>query len=138
MCDIEGKNEYENENEVPEVFKCRECSKISDREIMCHCNDDKSKEYIDTHPHSKLSLNLVKCYKCSNSWFGYKRCDCNELNDNEDDNTNEDDNDEDYFNDFIKCDHCGNIWDGNAQCNCWGLDIYNNYEDGNEDNTILK
>ena len=124
MCDIEGINEYENE--VLNVFKCRECGEISNKEIMCHCNDDKAKEYIDNHPHSQLSLNLVKCYKCSNSWHGYKRCDCDKLNEDEDKNEddNDDDNDEHYFNDFVKCDNCGNIWDGCAQCNCWGLVIY--------------
>ena len=66
---------------------------------MCHCNEDKAKEYIDNHPHSQLSLNLVKCYKCSNSWHGYKRCDCDKLNEDEDKNEddNEDDNNEQMF-----------------------------------------
>ena len=128
MSNIECVNKCENEceNEVSEVFKCRECSKISDTEIMCNCNDDKTKEYIDNHPHSKLSSNLVVCKKCNYYWQGYKRCDCNELNDTEYEDEDEDDNDNDanYFVDFVKCDNCGNMWDGCAQCNCWGLDIY--------------
>ena len=80
---------------------------------------------------SRLSLNLIKCYKCSNCWHGYKRCECDslensskeeELDENNLENNLETDSDytKDYFDDFVKCDNCGNIWDGNSQCNCWG------------------
>ena len=136
MSNIEEdyKNNYNKnyeDNKTFNVFKCIECGEISDTKFIYHCNDDKVKEYIDNHPYSKLSLNLVCCTKCNNSWFGYKRCDCDKLNndkdEDEDEDENEDDYDEYYFNDFVKCDNCGNIWDGYSQCNCWWrLEINNN------------
>ena len=77
----EFENECENEfeNEVPEVFKCRCCDEISYKELMCHCNDDEAKEYMDNHTNSVLASTIVKCSNCSNSWFGYKKCDCSIL-----------------------------------------------------------
>ena len=148
MCDIQSKtfmNQVDNENFTnedsnDEVFKCRECNTISYKRLMCDCNNDKAKEYMDNNPHSRLSLNLVKCYKCSNCWHGYKRCDCDSLEDTtEEENTEEElDNDSDYnkhyFDDYVKCSNCGNIWDGCAQCNCWGMANYNTYEDTIEEN----
>ena len=141
MCDIEG------ENEVPEVFKCRDCGEISYKELMCHCNDDNAKEYMDNHPKSELSSTLIKCYKCSNSWYGYKRCDCDCKCESDSDNDDleeetiledteiEDTYTEEYFNDFVKCNNCGNIWDGCAQCNCWGIP-FDNDETESKDNIV--
>ena len=121
MCEIQSKtfmNQVDNENFTnedsnDEVFKCRECNTISYKRLMCDCNNDKAKEYMDNNPQSRLSLNLVKCYKCSNCWHGYKRCDCDSLEDTtEEENTEEElDNDSDYnkhyFDDYFKCSNCG-------------------------------
>ena len=128
MCDSQYESDSNVDLESEKIFKCRECNEISTKELMCACNYDKAKEYMYDTPKSKLALNLVKCYKCSNCWHGYKRCDCDDLDDLDKTADTKEDNEEDNeeennenFNHFVKCDNCGNIWDGCAQCNCWGL-----------------
>lgn len=138
MCDTQitkfTNNDKHKKNEEIDGYQCSACTIVSYKKLMCDCNSDKAKEYIDTHPYSRLSLTLVKCYTCSNCWHGYKRCDCDTL-DKEDTKHSTEYEDEvrlDNFDDFVKCSNCGNIWDGCAQCNCWGLDSYSYYEDTND------
>jgi hypothetical protein len=133
MCDTHSTtfnyNDKHENNEETDGYQCSICTIVSYKRLLCDCNTDKAKDYMDANPYSRLALNLVKCYTCSNCWHGYKRCECDKLAKAEDEAEDEDEDELDNFDDFVKCSNCGNIWDGCAQCNCWGLDSYSYYED---------